>query len=139
MDVPETRYATTPDGVYIAYQVAGEGPVDVAWQFDFVGNVDLAWDDTIFGPLFRGIASFARLILHDRRGTGISSRNVSPPNLETRVADLCVVLDAVESERSVLAGVLEGGASNVLLAASSPERVHSIVWWGPCGAKRLEP
>ena len=131
MDVPETRYVTTPDGVYIAYQVAGEGPVDVAWQFDFVGNVDLVWDDTILGPLFRGIASFARLILHDRRGTGVSSRNVSPPNLETRVADLCVVLDAVGSERSVLAGVLEGGASNVLLAASSPERVHSIVWWGP--------
>jgi class 3 adenylate cyclase len=127
---PETRYATTPDGVYIAYQVAGEGPVDVAWQFDFVGNVDLVWDDTILGPLFQGIASFARLILHDRRGTGLSSRNASPPNLETRVADLRVVLDAVESERPVLAGVLEGGASNVLLAASSPERVQSIVWWG---------
>ena len=60
MDVPETRYAKTPDGVYIAYQVAGEGPVDVPWQFDFVGNVDLVWDDTILGPLFRGIASFAR-------------------------------------------------------------------------------
>jgi pimeloyl-ACP methyl ester carboxylesterase len=136
---PETRYATTPDGVYIAYQVAGEGPVDVAWQFDFLGNVDLVWEDAIFGPLFRGIASFARLILHDRRGTGVSSRNVSPPNLETRVADLRVVLDAVESERPVLAGVLEGGASNLLLAASSPERVQSIVWVGPCGAKRLEP
>ena len=97
VDVPETRYATTPDGVYIAYQVAGEDPVDVAWQFDFVGNVDLVWDDTIFGALFRGIASFSRLILHDRRGTGLSSRNVSPPNLETRVADLRAVLDAVES------------------------------------------
>ena len=130
MDVPETRYATTADGVYLAYQVVGEGPVDVAWQFDFVGNVDLVWDDTILGPLFRGIASFARLILHDRRGTGLSSRNVPPPNLETRVADLRAVLDAVGSERPVLAGVLEGGASNVLLAASSPERVQSIVWWG---------
>jgi class 3 adenylate cyclase len=136
---PETRYATTPDGVYIAYQVAGEGPVDVAWQFDFVGDVDLVWDDTIFGPLFRGIASFSRLILHDRRGTGVSSRNVSPPNLETRVADLRVVLDAVESERPVLAGVLEGGASNVLLAASSPERVQSIVWWGPAARSVWSP
>jgi len=90
----------------------------------------LVWDDTILGPLFRGIASFARLILHDRRGTGLSSRNVSPPNLETRVADLRAVLDAVGSERPVLGGVLEGGASNVLLAASSPQKVHSIVWWG---------
>jgi class 3 adenylate cyclase len=136
---PETRYATTPDGVYIAYQVVGEGPVDVAWQFDFLGNVDLVWDDAIFGPLFRGIAAFARLILHDRRGTGVSSRNVSPPNLETRVADLRVVLDAVESERPVLAGVLEGGASNVLLAASSPERVQSIVWWGPAARSVWSP
>jgi pimeloyl-ACP methyl ester carboxylesterase len=139
VDVPETHYATTPDGVYIAYQVAGEGPVDVAWQFDFVGNVDLVWDDAILGPLFRGIASFARLILHDRRGTGVSSRNVSPPNLETRVADLRVVLDAVESDPPVLAGGLEGGASNVLLAASSPERVQSIVWWGPAARSTWSP
>ena len=83
------------------------------------------------GPLFRGIASFARLILHDRRGTGLSSRNVPPPNLETRVADLRVVLDAVGSERTVLAGFVEGGAPAVLFAASNPERVQSIVWWVP--------
>jgi hypothetical protein len=62
MDVPETRCATTPDGVYIAYQIAGEGPVDVAWQFDFVGNVDLVWDDTILGTLFRGIHQALRAV-----------------------------------------------------------------------------
>ena len=54
MDVPETRYATTPDGVYLAYQIVGEGPVDVAWQFDFVGNVDLVWDDKISDPCSGG-------------------------------------------------------------------------------------
>jgi class 3 adenylate cyclase/pimeloyl-ACP methyl ester carboxylesterase len=129
--IPDTRYAQTPDGVYIAYQVAGEGPVDVAWQFDFFGNVDVMWESDVFGPLFRGIASFARLILHDRRATGLSSRDVSPPNLETRVADLLVVLDAVGSERPVLAGLSEGGSPNLLLAASIPERVQSIVWWEP--------
>jgi class 3 adenylate cyclase len=127
----ETQYATTGDGVYIAYQVVGEGPVDVAWQSDYLSNVDVIWDTPIYGPLFRGIASFARLILHDRRGTGLSSRNVPPPNLETRVADLRVVLDAAESERPVLAGFIEGGATAVLLAASDPGRVQSIVWWGP--------
>jgi len=137
--IPETHYAQTPDGVYIAYQVTGQGPVDVAWQPDFLGNIDLMWDDIIFGPFFRGIAAFARLIIHDRRGTGLSSRNVSPPNLETRVADLRVVLDAVESERPVLAGVLEGGASNALLAASSPERVQSIVWWSPSARSVWSP
>jgi class 3 adenylate cyclase len=137
--VPETLYAKTPDGIYIAYQVTGEGPVDVAWQFDFVGNVDVIWESIVFGPLFRGIAAFARLILHDRRGTGLSSRNVSPPNLETRVADLRVVLDTVGSERPVLAGTIEGGAPNVLLAASSPERVQSIVWWGPAARSVWSP
>jgi class 3 adenylate cyclase/pimeloyl-ACP methyl ester carboxylesterase len=137
--IPETRYAQTPDGVYIAYQVTGEGPIDVAWQFDFIGTVDLMWETPVFGPLFRGIASFARLILHDRRGTGLSSRNVSPPNLETRVADLRVVLDAVGSERPVLGGVFEGGASNMLLAASSPERVQSVVWRGPSARSLWSP
>jgi class 3 adenylate cyclase len=137
--IPETHYEMTPDGVYIAYQVAGEGPVDVAWQFDFVGNVDVMWESPVFGPLFRGIASFARLILHDRRGTGLSSRNVSPPDLETRIADFRVVLDAVGSERPVLAGVIEGGAANALLAATSPERVQSIVWWGPSARSVWSP
>jgi class 3 adenylate cyclase len=137
--IPETRYATTPDGVYIAYQVTGEGPVDVAWQFDFLSNVDLVWETTIFGPVFRGIASFARLILHDRRGTGLSSRNVSPPDLETRVADLRLVLDTVESKRPVLAGGFEGGAPSALLAASNPERVQSIVWWGPSARSVWSP
>jgi class 3 adenylate cyclase len=137
--VPDTQYATTPDDVYIAYQVAGEGSVDVAWENDFVGNVDVMWETPVFGPLFGGIASFARLILHDRRGTGLSSRNVSPPNLETRVADLRVVLDAVGSERPVLAGVIEGGASNALFAATSPDRVQSIVWWGPSARSVWSP
>jgi class 3 adenylate cyclase/pimeloyl-ACP methyl ester carboxylesterase len=136
---PETQYATTADGVYVAYQVTGEGPVDVAWQPEFVNNVDVMWESPVFGPLFRGIASFARLILHDRRGTGLSSRNVSPPNLETRVADLLVVLDAVGSERPVLAGRIEGEAPAVLLAASYPARVQSIVWWGPAARSLWSP
>jgi class 3 adenylate cyclase len=137
--IPETRYAETPDGVYIAYQVAGEGPVDVAWQPDYVNNVDVVWETPVFGTLFRGIASFARLILHDRRGTGLSSRNIPPPNLETRVDDLLVVLDALGSERPVLAGLIEGGASAALLAASNPERVQSMVWWEPVGRNVWSP
>jgi class 3 adenylate cyclase len=136
---PETRYARTPDGVYIAYQVTGEGPVDLVWQFDFVGNVDLAWEEPVYALWLPGLASFTRLILHDRRGTGLSSRNVSPPDLETRVADLRLVLDAVGSERPVLAGRVEGGAPNALLAASDPERVHSIVWWDPSGRSVWSP
>jgi pimeloyl-ACP methyl ester carboxylesterase len=131
MEIRDTRYAKTPDGVYIVYQTAGEGLIDLAWQFDFTGDVDLIWEDPQFGPWFRALAGFTRLVLHDRRGTGLSSRNVPPPNLETRVSDLRLVLDMVGSERPVLAGSAEGGASHVLFAATEPERVGSIVWFDP--------
>jgi class 3 adenylate cyclase len=127
----DTRYAKTPDGVYIAYQVTGEGPIDLAWQFDFTGNVDVMWEHPRLGPFLTATSSFCRVILHDRRGTGLSSRNVPPPNLETRVSDLRLVLDTVGSDRPVLAASAEGGAPNVLLAATEPERVRSIVWFEP--------
>ncbi len=131
MQIRDTRYARTPDGVYIAYQVAGEGPIDLAWGFDFTGNVDLAWEWPLTGPLLRALASSCRLILHDRRGTGLSSRNVAAPNLETRVSDLRLVLDEAGSECPVLGGINEAGAPNVMLAATEPQRVRSIVWLDP--------
>ena len=131
VDIPDTRYAKTPGGVYLAYQTVGEGPIDLVWQFDLIfGNVELIWE-TIVGDFLRELSSFSRLILHDRRGTGLSSRDVAPPDLETRVGDLEVILDAIGSERPVLGGHGEGGASNVLFAASRPERVHSVVWTEP--------
>jgi pimeloyl-ACP methyl ester carboxylesterase len=147
MEIRDTRYARTSDGVYIAYQLAGEGPVDFAWGFDFSGNVDLAWEWPDTGALLRALARSCRLILHDRRGTGLSSRNVVLPNLETRVSDLRVVLDAVGSERPVLGGFNEAGAPHVLLAATEPERVRSIVWlepflrvvWAPDFERGLRP
>src|SRR5207245_7351588 len=95
MQIRDTRYARTPDGVYIAYQVAGEGPIDLAWGFDFTGNVDLAWEWPVTGPLLRALAPSCRLILHDLRGTGLSSRYVADPTLENRVSDLRHVLDVV--------------------------------------------
>lgn len=131
MKLPDTLYAETPDGVYIAHQVVGDGPVDVAWQFDWLGNVDLVWDVPMFAQVFEGIASFARLILHDRRATGLSSSNVPPPNLETRAGDLRVVLDAVGSAQPVLAGDLEGGAASAFFAATYPDRAKAVVWGSP--------
>ena len=128
---PETRYATTLDGAYIAYQVVGEGPVDLVWQFDFFGNVDIVWEQHRYSSWWRELSSFTRLILHDRRGTGLSSRNVPIPDLETRVQDLRCVLDTIGSARVVLGGHIEGGAPNVLFASTDPERVSSIVWWEP--------
>jgi class 3 adenylate cyclase/pimeloyl-ACP methyl ester carboxylesterase len=115
----------------IAYQIAGEGSIDLAWGFDFTGNVDLAWEWPTIGPLLRALARLCRVILHDRRGTGLSSRDVPAPNLETRVSDLRLVLDEAGSERPVLGGINEAGAPNALLAATEPERVRSIVWLEP--------
>lgn len=136
---PETRYAKTPDGVYIAYQTVGEGPIDIVWQFEWIGNVDTIWQYPGYAEWLRSLASFSRVILHDRRGTGASSRNVDLPNLETRVADMKCVLDAVGSERPVLSGALEGGAPNVLFAATSPERVQSLFWWYPAPRTSASP
>jgi len=129
--LPDTHYAKTPDGAYIAYQVIGDGPIDVVSQSDWPGNIDVEQEDPLAKVWFRELASFSRVILHDRRGVGLSSRNVALPNLETRVSDLLVVLEAVGSERPVLSGIFESGAPNALLAATRPELVHSIVWTEP--------
>jgi len=127
----DVRYARTPDGAYIAYQVLGDGPVDLAWQFDFYGNIDVSRESPFEAAWQVGLASFSRLILHDRRATGLSSRNVAAPNLETRAADLVAVLDEVGAEQPVLVGLHEGGAPAALLAATAPERLRGFVWWDP--------
>ncbi len=139
MALRDTAYAKTPDETYIAYQTIGEGPIDLVYQFDWFGNVDAIWEDRDLGSIFGGLASFSRLILHDRRGTGLSSRNVPVPNLETRIEDLCVVLDKIGAERPVLGGEREGGAPNLLLAATDPQRVRSLFWYSPSARSTRAP
>jgi class 3 adenylate cyclase/pimeloyl-ACP methyl ester carboxylesterase len=131
VEIRNTRYARASDGAYIAYQTTGDGAVDIVWQLDWFGNVDVFWEDPFHGTEFAAFARFSRLIVHDRRGTGLSSRNVPPPNLETRVSDLLCVLDAVGSTRPVLFGGRESGSPNALLAATDPDRVRSMVWYAP--------
>ena len=131
MKIRDTRYAKTPDGAYIAYQTTGDGPLDLVWQFDWFGNVDVIWEDSPLGDFLTAAARFSRVILHDRRGTGLSSRNVPVPALETRIADLRCVLDAVGATRPVLAGSREGASPNALLAATEPDRVRSLIWHAP--------
>ena len=86
MEVADTHYAITPDGVYIAHQLYGDGPIDVVWQTDWPGNIDMEMEDPLGLLWTEEISSFARVIVHDRRGIGLSSRNVALPNLETRVS-----------------------------------------------------
>ena len=125
----ETRYAKTADGVYIAYQVVGTGPVDFAMDFHaYAGNVDLIWDEPDWGAFLVGLSEFTRLILHDRRGSGASTRNVPPPNLETRATDLLAVLDEIGSEAPVLGAAASTGAMHALFAAMYPARTSGLVW-----------
>ena len=131
MDIPDPNYVKTDDGAYIAYQVVGEGPVDIAWQSDFGGNLDVHWEYPWDRAWFEAVAEPARLILHDWRGCGLSSRNVALPNLETRARDLRAVLDAAGSTSAVIGGVFESLAPGLLLAASEPARVRALAWWSP--------
>ncbi len=125
----ETRIATTSDGIYLAYQVVGSGPVDMVMDLHaFAGNVDLIWDEPDWGPLLTGLTEFARLIIHDRRGSGASTRQAPPPNLETRAADLLTVLDVIGSEAPVLGAGASTGAMHALFAATYPDRTSGLVW-----------
>jgi pimeloyl-ACP methyl ester carboxylesterase len=124
---PRTRYVKTSDGAYIAYQVVGDGP-DLVWQFDYFGNVDAVWDLPSFAYYLGGFAEFSRLILLDRRGTGQSSRNVPPSDLETRASDLRAVLDVLKADIVVAGGHRQGGAASAVFAATEPDRVRSFVW-----------
>jgi class 3 adenylate cyclase len=125
----ETRYVRTDDGVFLAYQVMGSGPVDVAVDFHaFAGNVDLIWEEPDWGQWLINLTEFARLIIHDRRGSGASTRNVSPPTLESRASDLLAVLDAVGSDAPVLGAAASTGAMHALFAATNPDRTSGIFW-----------
>jgi pimeloyl-ACP methyl ester carboxylesterase len=94
VDIPETRYATTEDGISIAFQTVGDGPVDLVFDPGVWGNVEIMWELAAFADLFGKLSSFSRLILYDRRGTGMSGGGGnSLPNLETRARDLLTILD----------------------------------------------
>jgi len=124
---PETRYAKTRDGVHIAYQVRGDGPIDLVFTQGFVSNVDLWWEMPTTARLLERLASFSRLILWDKRGTGLSDPAERPPTLDQRLEDLEAVMEAVGSERAALFGISEGGPMSLLFAASHPERTAALV------------
>jgi len=131
VDQPETDYAITPEGIYLAYQTLGTGPPDIVWQPDWPGNIDFEWEPWDGVSFLRDWAGFSRVITHDQRGIGLSSRNVPLADLETRAADLRLVLDAAGADRVVLCGIFNSGGVNALFAATYPERVQSIVWIEP--------
>jgi pimeloyl-ACP methyl ester carboxylesterase len=134
---PETRYAKSGD-VNIAYQVVGDGPFDLVYVPGWVSNIDLLWEKPKPARFLERLASFSRLILFDKRGTGMSDRVSTDrlPTLEQRMDDVRAVLDAVGSESAALLGHSEGGSMSVLFAATYPERSRALVLVGTF-AKRL--
>jgi len=130
VDVPETRYAKTEDGVHIAYQVVGDGPIDLVFVPGWVSHVEWAWENPSYARFFRRLSSFSRLILFDKRGLGLSDRPGRLPTLEDQMADVGAVLDAVASERAVVFGTNDGCAPSAVFAAAHPERVIAMVVYG---------
>jgi class 3 adenylate cyclase len=130
--IPQTRYAMAPDGVSIAYQVVGEGPRDLVWVPGWVSHLEAIWEEPTAARFLERLASFSRLILFDKRGTGMSDR-VPPselPTLEQRMTDVLAVCDAVGSERAALLGVSEGAPLCVLFGATYPARTTAIILLG---------
>jgi pimeloyl-ACP methyl ester carboxylesterase len=128
---PETRYAKSGD-VNIAYQVVGSGPLDLVLVPGWVSHVEWCWEEPGFVRFLRSLASFSRLILFDKRGTGLSDRvaNDALPTLEERMDDLRAVMDEVKSEQAALLGISEGGPMCTLFAATYPERTTALVTYG---------
>jgi len=127
--LPQTRYAKSGD-VNIAYQVLGQGPPDLVLIPGWVSNIEIFWEEPAVVRFFTRLASFSRLILFDKRGTGLSDRVAEMPNLETRMDDARAVLDTVGSERAALFGYSEGGVLCALFAATYPNRASALIMHG---------
>jgi pimeloyl-ACP methyl ester carboxylesterase len=141
---PTTRYARSGD-LAIAYHVLGEGDLDLVLAPGFVSNLEWGWQEPSLRRYLERLASFSRLILFDKRGTGLSDPVAGPATLEERVDDLRAVMDAVGSEQAAVLGVSEGGAMAMLFAAQHPERTRALVLYAttprftaapgfPCGS-----
>jgi DNA-binding SARP family transcriptional activator/pimeloyl-ACP methyl ester carboxylesterase len=136
----EVGFARSGD-VRIAYQVVGDGPVDLVLVNGWVCSFQPGWENPKLAGFYRRLASMGRLILFDKRGTGLSDR-VSPerlPDLETRMDDVRAVLDSVGSERAVLLGISEGGPMSILFAATHPERTAALVLLGSFAREMRAP
>jgi len=151
LEMPETRYARSSD-LNIAYQVLGDGPIDLVFVMGWVSHLEYFWTEPSFARFLRRLASFSRLILFDKRGTGLSDRVplTQLPTLEQRMDDVRAVMDAAGSKRAVICGVSEGAAMSAMFAAAHPERTAALVMiggyarrirdtsypWGPTEAER---
>ena len=128
VDQPETRYARSGEGS-IAYQVLGDGPLDLVFATGLVSHLDLQWTNRAWASFLKRLASFSRLIMFDKRGTGLSDPVSGAPTFEELMDDARAVMDAVGSQRAAVLGYSEGGLLAALFAATYPERADALILW----------
>jgi pimeloyl-ACP methyl ester carboxylesterase len=135
---PETRYAKSGD-INIAYQVLGSGPVDLIYVPGWVTHLEYGWEEASLARFYRKLASFSRLILFDKRGTGLSDQSANLPTLEQRMDDVRAVMQAVDSEQAVVFGMSEGGNMAMVFAATYPERTIALITFAVFAKRVYEP
>src|SRR6185312_1319365 len=135
----EIRYARN-GGVAIAFAVVGDGPVDLVYVAPF-GNLEVVWENPLFAQFLRRLATFARVVVIDRRGTGLSDRYASDdlPALEDLVDDVTAVLDELSVERAALFGFSDAGALCAMFAAVHPERVSGLILYATAARGTVAP
>jgi pimeloyl-ACP methyl ester carboxylesterase/DNA-binding CsgD family transcriptional regulator len=135
---PDTRYARSGP-VSVAYQVVGEGAIDLVLVPGFVSHVEVAWEEPRLARFFTRLASFSRLIVFDKRGTGMSDPVANPPSIDERMDDIGAVMDAVGSPRAAIFGISEGGTLSLLFGEAHPERTHAVVLYGSWARRLVGP
>ena len=135
---PITKYARSGE-LYIAYQVIGDGPVDIVHIPGWVSHIDLIWDDPKIAAFLIKLTNFSRLILFDKRGTGLSDRVSKLSTLEERMDDILCVMNAAESKQAILFGHSEGGTVSCLFSATYPERTKALITFGAFAKRKFSP
>jgi class 3 adenylate cyclase/pimeloyl-ACP methyl ester carboxylesterase len=130
MDVPETKYAKTRDGLSIAYQVLGNGAIDLLYVPGIVSHVEVLHEVPGYDEFMARLTSFARVVVFDKRGQGLSDRMTGAPSLEERMEDLNAVMEAVGSKRAAIVAVSEGTSMAALFAATKPHRTTALIVCG---------
>ena len=136
--IPETKYAKSGE-INIAYQCIGNGPLNLICVIGWVSNVEYMWEEPTLSSFLKRLASFSRLIIFDKRGTGLSDRVKELPTLELRIDDMRAVMDATGTEKAALFGISEGGSMCALFAATYPERTIALIMCGSFAKRIWDP
>lgn len=127
--IPDVHYAKIGD-VHIAYTAFGDGPLNLVWMPGFISHVEHWWDEPGQVRWLQWLGSFARVVMFDKRGTGLSDRFTGAPTMEERMEDVLAVMDAAGFRRAAVLGISEGGSLSTLFAATYPDRCQALVLYG---------